>query len=294
MLGKKFKSVFIVFAMFAGIWAFNANAAPINFSGFGMTSSGCAGLAGSSLRLSSADRSCADSGVFFPYGNQGGAAFITDPFVVDDKTSWTASFGFNVIGSGDGFNFVVQNDSRGVDALGGGGHLHGYSSDVGDIRDPISPSFAIEFDKYQNVGQLGNTFLLDPNANHIGLNLNGNANSESTATPGFTINDGQTHSAWIEYDGVNDLLEVFLGSTNSKPASSILSVSLAMFDITGDNAYFGFTGSNGGLTSTQDITSFDLNVSSVPLPAALPLFGTGLAFMGFIGWSRKRKVAAAA
>ena len=35
-------------------------------------------------------------------------------------------------------------------------------------------------------------------------------------------------------------------------------------------------------------------LSSVPLPTALPLFGTGLALMGFIGWRRKRQVAAAA
>lgn len=31
-------------------------------------------------------------------------------------------------------------------------------------------------------------------------------------------------------------------------------------------------------------------VSQVPVPAALPLFGTGLAVMGFVGWRRKRKV----
>ena len=34
------------------------------------------------------------------------------------------------------------------------------------------------------------------------------------------------------------------------------------------------------------------NVSAVPVPAALPLFGTGLAIMGFVGWRRKRKLAA--
>lgn len=32
-------------------------------------------------------------------------------------------------------------------------------------------------------------------------------------------------------------------------------------------------------------------VSAVPVPAALPLFGTGLAVMGFVGWRRKRKQA---
>ncbi len=34
-------------------------------------------------------------------------------------------------------------------------------------------------------------------------------------------------------------------------------------------------------------------LSVVPLPATLPLFGTGLAVMGFIGWRRKRKMATA-
>lgn len=32
-------------------------------------------------------------------------------------------------------------------------------------------------------------------------------------------------------------------------------------------------------------------VNPVPVPAALPLFGTGLAVMGFVGWRRKRKTA---
>lgn len=34
-------------------------------------------------------------------------------------------------------------------------------------------------------------------------------------------------------------------------------------------------------------------VSVVPLPAALPLYGTGLAVMGLIGWHKRRKAAAA-
>ena len=32
-------------------------------------------------------------------------------------------------------------------------------------------------------------------------------------------------------------------------------------------------------------------VAVIPLPAALPLFGTGLGIMGFIGWRRKRRMA---
>ncbi len=41
------------------------------------------------------------------------------------------------------------------------------------------------------------------------------------------------------------------------------------------------------------ITGITLNApNAVPLPAALPLFGTGLAVMGFVGWRRKRKLSA--
>ncbi len=46
-------------------------------------------------------------------------------------------------------------------------------------------------------------------------------------------------------------------------------------------------------TYVIDNLTFD-TPSAVPVPAALPLFGTGLAIMGFIGWRRKRKVAATA
>ena len=39
----------------------------------------------------------------------------------------------------------------------------------------------------------------------------------------------------------------------------------------------------------QDIQGNDLNFAVIPLPAALPLYGTGLAVMGFLGWRRKRQ-----
>ena len=38
---------------------------------------------------------------------------------------------------------------------------------------------------------------------------------------------------------------------------------------------------------------FHGTVSQVPLPAALPLFATGLGALGLLGWRRKRKAQAA-
>ncbi|MEP3245682.1 MAG: VPLPA-CTERM sorting domain-containing protein [Sneathiella sp.] len=55
----------------------------------------------------------------------------------------------------------------------------------------------------------------------------------------------------------------------------------------------GTFGRNGNTPITYEMT-FNVTsppVSAVPLPAALPLYGAGLAVMGFLGWRRKRKQA---
>jgi hypothetical protein len=47
-------------------------------------------------------------------------------------------------------------------------------------------------------------------------------------------------------------------------------------------------GVNGDVLSTAGI---NVVVSAVPLPAALPLYGAGMAVLGFLGWRRKQKAA---
>ncbi len=50
--------------------------------------------------------------------------------------------------------------------------------------------------------------------------------------------------------------------------------------------------SNGVSVFASVINGASAPVAAIPLPAALPLFGTALAGMGFIGWRRRRKAAA--
>ena len=46
-----------------------------------------------------------------------------------------------------------------------------------------------------------------------------------------------------------------------------------------------------GQNWTENMATYLAATSPVPIPAALPLFGTGLGTMGFIGWRRKRRAA---
>lgn len=59
-------------------------------------------------------------------------------------------------------------------------------------------------------------------------------------------------------------------------------------------AGFSFLGGSDNLIVQESLVTGGTVPSVVPVPAALPLFGTGLAIMGFIGWRRKRKIAAVA
>lgn len=53
------------------------------------------------------------------------------------------------------------------------------------------------------------------------------------------------------------------------------------------NGTFGMN-NGGGIGYTMTFTVESL-VSAVPLPAGLPLYGAGIALLGFIGWRKKRK-----
>jgi len=67
-----------------------------------------------------------------------------------------------------------------------------------------------------------------------------------------------------------------------------------LFQITSFFDVFTELSLDGGATwvASVDSTHVDLT-NATPLPAALPLFATGLGALGLLGWRRKRKQAAA-
>jgi hypothetical protein len=53
-----------------------------------------------------------------------------------------------------------------------------------------------------------------------------------------------------------------------------------------------FIANRFGEATDHKVVSLSATFSQVPLPAALPLFATGLGALGLLGWRRKRKAAA--
>ena len=95
----------------------------------------------------------------------------------------------------------------------------------------------------------------------------------STASQNFSaLNSGQYWTAW-------QIVQMTFLATAS-------SVTLQFTNLVNSQ--------DGGLDLGLDNVSVTDAVAATPLPAALPLFATGLGALGVLGWRRKRKKAALA
>jgi hypothetical protein len=67
------------------------------------------------------------------------------------------------------------------------------------------------------------------------------------------------------------------------------------FDVASMGGWADDSGVQGVPSSADPVVGYFIeyeNVAPIPLPAALPLFGTGLGILGFLGWRRRRKAQA--
>ncbi len=208
---------------------------------------------------------------------QSGSAFLSSPISLLNQNSFSAFFQFRLSNPGgmvdsdgvqgaDGIVFTLQTVSNTAGGVGSGIGFSGLPNSVG-----------VEFDSWNNGG--GDNF----NGNHVGINLNGNMASNPLVAITSTLNDGSIYSAWVDYNGLIDNLEVRLAQSNIRPVTPLLSKIVDLEAVLGSsNAYVGFTSGTGAASNDHDILSFTFEDTfkpvGTPVPGPLPLFGVAAAF----------------
>jgi fibronectin-binding autotransporter adhesin len=177
--------------------------------------------------------------------------------------SFTASFDYQATanvppngGPADGMAFILQNSSAGIHALGNDGGLLGYGGVNGTL--PISPSAAVEF----------NVFALDtPGTAFATDGAIGNGGT-GTYTPTGTFENGDEIQAVISYNGTV-LTETLTDLVTGKIFSTSYTVDLASVLGSG-TAYVGFSAATGGNVSTQTVSNFNFDPTTVTITVDTP------------------------
>ena len=174
--------------------------------------------------------------------NQGSEFTSAFYFGKQDISSFTAQFTYTVGGdrAADGATFVIQNDPRGISALGDGGSGLGYGVGPNEPTG-ITPSVALEFN------------IFDHNTHGIAVATNGAFGTYISTAP-VVIESGDPILVNVSYFG--GVLGVILRDTvtgdtfsNNFPIDIPTSVGSPF-------AWVGFTGGTGSLTSVQTFSAF--------------------------------------
>jgi hypothetical protein len=122
---------------------------------------------------------------------------------------------------------------------------------------------------------------------------------------GATGFDGTYTFTYVPWDGSSDISFMFAADSASDNVFALLSLNFShlldgspgLDPLSSIDAYnLGHDcgeGTGGNCELGGAPVSGGVEITSTPLPAALPLFATGLGAMGLFGWRRKRKSAAA-
>jgi hypothetical protein len=150
-------------------------------------------------------------------------------------TSFNAVFVYqtlvNANAGADGVSFCIQNDSRGTATLGGGGGAL--------ALDGITPSVALAINIY-NPNVRGIAFCQNGAGGRTYYNLGPNVNI------GVNVNPVQVN---MSYDGVTWAFK-FTDTVTGLSVSTNWTVNIPSI-VGGNTAYIGFTGADGGVSSTQ-------------------------------------------
>jgi hypothetical protein len=121
--------------------------------------------------------------------------------------------------------------------------------------------------------------------------LGPNLSNQAVTPTSFSFTDGE--DTFTNLNATGTLFINFYTNSAGVPTHWYIVIDTANAEMFTNYNHNGNAGDEGAINFTteaynsQDPGSF--SVSTTPLPAALPLFATGLGAMGLLGWRRKRK-----
>ncbi|KDP35677.1 hypothetical protein JCGZ_09115 [Jatropha curcas] len=203
-----------------------------------------------------------------------GHAFYSSPFQFKNSTvnskvfSFSTSFAFSIVPEypklgGHGLAFTIST-SKELKALPSQylGLLN--ATDLGNFTNHL---LAVEFDTVQDFE------FQDINDNHVGIDINSlksNAsapaafffeNNNTFSKQDLSLKDGSRIQVWIDYDSVQNLLNVTISPTSNKPRLPILSLHIDLSPIFQDYMYVGFSSSTGLLASSHYILGWSFKIN---------------------------------
>ncbi|GFS39434.1 hypothetical protein Acr_00g0062960 [Actinidia rufa] len=175
------------------------------------------------------------------------------------------AYAFKNITAGEGLAFVVAPDLD-IPSRSEGQYL-GLTNYISD-GNPANQLVAVELDTFKEA--------FDPDANHVGLNINSIVSNITTAlTPlGIEIallGEDRYYNVWVQYDGVKKFIEVYIerqveweGQTPPRPPTPVLKADLDLRGVVAQHSYFGFSGSTGSAVQLNCVLRWNLTVEYYP------------------------------
>ncbi len=187
-------------------------------------------------------------------GTSARSAFSNNPVAVGQ---FNASFVYQDVtkNGADGVVFMLQ--SQGLTALGYPGAALGYTGS--NINTPgIAPSAGVGFNIYTG-GQSGASSLYQLSGGMLVTSVS----TTNSFTPSTSVNldSGDPIQVNVSYDGSSNLVVTLSDSTAGSSFSNVFSVG-SLASTVGSSAYVGFSGGDGGTTSTQKISNFSYSYNA--------------------------------
>jgi hypothetical protein len=198
---------------------------------------------------------------------QAGSAFWKRKLALQSNLSFSAYFEFKITKSNsraDGLTFTIQQYTNSWGTNGSG---------LGYLNLP-GKSIAIEYDTYDN-----NSGTIGESDNHIAIDINGNLHNQNRSDNSSTypfqriepyvkqldqneidLADGNTKYNWVDYDGLNNILEIRISNTTTRPVNAtmrITDLNLAN-TLSGGDVFFGFSAATGLFSEEHAISKFFL------------------------------------